>query len=445
MDDSTITSSKSELEPSTTVDRSHVTEEPDDDMSVKAARFLRLLWTKRRVLFFVLTVGISLSLASAFIEPNQYTATTTLMPPDNTSSYSSMLSLLTSSSSAASLGSEALGLNTPGELFVAILGSRNVLNAQIKQFDLMGYYKVRLAEDARKALLTDTKVVQDRKSGVITISVTVRQPDLAAKLAQGYVAELNRVMMNNSTSSARRERIFLEGRIKEVKQQLDDSATALSRFSTKSGAIDVPAQAKSMMDAGVRLQAELIDGRGRLAALRQVYSEDNARVRAAEARIEELQRQINAMGGMSKVAEAGSDAKVSAYPTVRDLPALGVTYYDLERTLKVDEALWENLTKQYEVARVQEAQQIPTLRVLDVATVPERKSGPSRRFIVTVGFVVSLISAVILVLAIKIWEDTDPGEEPKKLALEVIDGVLDRRLWIWKVPLLKQFRSLLNR
>jgi capsule polysaccharide export protein KpsE/RkpR len=294
--------------------------------------------------------------------------------------------------------------------------------------------------DARKSLEGNTKVAQDRKSGIISISVTDVNPLLASNIAQGYVVELNRVVTDNSTSSARRERIFLEGRVKDVKQQLDDSAKALSQFSTKSGAIDIVSQEKSMVEAGLRLQGELAEGRSQLAALRQTYSEDNPRVRAAEARNAELQQQTDELGGRHPLPDSKADASKSAYPSADELPALGLTYFDLERKMRVDESLWEALTKQYEMARVEEAEQIPTLRVLDAANIPERKSGPSRRLIVLTGALLSLLAALIAVFALNFWREMDPEEEPKKLIAEAVGAAADGRRWYWSLPGMRRIR-----
>ena len=71
----------------------------------------------------------------------------------------------------------------------------------------------------------------------------------------------------------------------------------------------------------------------------------------------------------------------------------------------VEEALWEALTKQYEAAKVQEAKEIPTVRVLDVANVPQRKSSPARSDIVIFGAMLSLFAACISVLAMSAWEE----------------------------------------
>ena len=58
----------------------------------------------------------------------------------------------------------------------------------------------------------------DRKSGIITVSVRDLNPNMACTIAQSYVLELNRVLNDDTTSSARRERIFLEERVKDIKQ-----------------------------------------------------------------------------------------------------------------------------------------------------------------------------------------------------------------------------------
>jgi uncharacterized protein involved in exopolysaccharide biosynthesis len=334
----------------------------------------------------------------------------------------------------ARIGSEALGLSVPGELFVGILQSRSVSDSLITRFNLLQYYNAHLMEDARRSLAANTKIESDRKSGIISISFTANNPILASNIAHQYVVELNRVVNESSASSARRERIFLETRLKDVKQELDDSAKALSQFSTKSRTIDMPTQAKSMVDAGLKLQGELIESRSELAALRQTYSEDNSRVRAVEARNAELQRQMNELDGLNRKSGASDETDKSGYPSAIELPSLGLTYYDLDRKMRVDEALWEALTKQYETAKVEEAAETPTVRVLDTANVPERKSGPHRSMILMVGGLLSLLAACASVLALSIWEGMAPEDEPKKLICETAGAVMNRQRWYWSMP-----------
>ena len=434
MDDSQIETLESELSQQADEIESADLEEAGEPLLAKFTLFLRVCWARRKMIAMIVAAGILISLADALLEPNVYSSTTTLMPPDSSSPYYDVMGLLSPSSGAASLSSEVLGLNTPGDLFTGILESRNVQDGLIARFDLVHHYKAGFPDEARKVLTAQTKIDQDRQSGVISISVSTDDPTLAAKLAQGYVEELNRVVTDDSTSAARRERVFLEERVKEVKQDLDESAKALSQFSTKTKAIDVTSQAKSMMDAEAKLEGDLMDGRSQLAALRQTFSEDNNLVKAAEARNAELQREINSTGGTADRNGSGAAAGGSVYPTVGELPALGLTYYDLERKVTVDEALWEALTKEYETAKFEEAREIPTLHVLDAAEVPRTKSGPNRKLIMVVGTLISFVLACLLVLVLTYWERMDPGREPKRMLTEIRDTAFNAQRWYWSLP-----------
>lgn len=408
--------------------------EMGETLTLRIIRFLRLCWVKRRMFFAILTTGILLSFLDATLPPNIYTSTTTLMPPDSTASSSNLLGLLSSTGSAASVGSAALGIKTPGAVFVGILGSRTVQNSLVTRFDLFHIYKSPLSEDACKQLASNTHIAEDIKSGIISISVEANNPILASKITQGYVDELNYIVTNNSTSAARRERIFLEERLKEIKQDLDNSAMALSQFSAKHRTIAMPSQAMAMVDAGLRMQAELATARSELVELQQTYSADNVRVRAARARVEELQSQMNKISGLNQASGSTANKNGADYPSVGELPALGLTYSDLERRVTVEEALWEALTKQYETAKVQEAKEISTVRVLDAASVPQHKSGPSRRSIVTVGTLLSICAACFFVLASSRWAEMDPHDERKILVADIVNTTFNSQAWIWRVP-----------
>jgi uncharacterized protein involved in exopolysaccharide biosynthesis len=406
--------------------------EGGEAISLQITRFLRLIWVKRRMVFGILATGMLLSLLCALSLPSMYTSTTTLMPSDSSSSSANLMSLLSSAGPVASIGSGALGIKTPGAVFVGILGSRNVQEGVVKQFDLAHHYKTRFVEDACKRLAAASSIKEDPKNGIITISVKANDPALASKIAQGYVTELDRVVTNNSTSAARRERMFLEGRLKEIKQNLDDSAKTLSQFSTKNKTIDIPSQGKAMVESELKLQDQMAIARSELAGLQQSYSADNVRVRAAHARIAELQREIDKTMGTAE--EPKSETSDSAYPSLSELPSLGVTYYDLERKMRVQEALWEALTKQYEAARVQEAKEIPAVRVLDAANVPERKSPSARKIIVILGTAFSFLIACVVVFVTNVWEEMDPQNEGKVLVTEVWNGTLNSLAWVCHLP-----------
>ena len=102
--------------------------------------------------------------------------------------------------------------------------------------------------------------------------------------------------------------------------------------------------------------------------------------------MDELKHQLEKLGGKGEsMTDASSQPGDSLYPSIRKLPLLGVTYADLYRRTKIQEAVLETLTKEYEMAKVQEAKEIPTVKVLDPANVPDKKSFPPRTLMVLSG------------------------------------------------------------
>ena len=109
-------------------------------------------------------------------------------------------------------------------------------------------------------------------------------------------------------------------------------------------------------------------------------------MRSAQARVTELEDQLKKVGGKGEsTTPENSTQDDSLYPSIRKLPLLGVTYADLYRKTKVQEAVFETLTEEYELAKVQEAKEIPSVKVLDSPNVPERKSFPPRTLITLLG------------------------------------------------------------
>jgi len=383
---------------------------------------LRLFWENRRLLSRAAIVGLFASVLIAFVIPVRYQSVTRLMPPDDQSSSGlGTLAAMAGSSGASGLAGMAgdlLGIKSSGDLFIGVLGSDTIQDDLIHQFQLMKVYHDSKIEDARKDLAEHTAISADRKSGIISIAVTDHDPKRAAAMAQAYVSELNVLVAQLSTSSARRERVFLEGRLQKVKGDLDSAEQNFSIFASKNTAIDIPEQGKAMVDAAATLQGQLIAAQAELSGLQQIYTDNNVRVRAAEAHVEELQKKLNEIGG----AGTGSDSanNDSLYPSIRKLPLLGVTYADLYRQTKIQETVYELLTQQYELAKVQEAKEIPTVKVLDPAMVPTKKSFPPRSIIAVLGTMLGLTLAMTWIAGKTRWDAVDASDPRKAFAAEVV-------------------------
>jgi capsule polysaccharide export protein KpsE/RkpR len=384
------------------------------------------LWSRRKDLARFVASGAAASILIAVLIPSRFTSTTRLMPPD--SGPGQGLAMFAAAAgrlggNLGSIGNELLGLKTSDDLFAGVLLSRTVQDDLITKFDLRKVYGERRWIDARKELTRDTDVGIDRKSGILTIQVTDRDPKRACAMAQEYVSQLNNVVTQLNTSSAHRERIFLEERLSEVKQELEASEKEFSQFASKNGAIDIKEQGKAMVEAAALLEGQLIAARTELQGLRQIFTDNNVRVRSSQARVNELELQIRKMGGTASAAENAASPDNAVYPSIRKLPLLGVTYADLFRHTKVEEAVFETLTQQYELAKVQEAKEVPSVKVLDPADVPEKKVFPPRTLLVLTGTLLALAVGVLWVLLSDRWRKIDPQDPGKLLALEVVKSV----------------------
>jgi capsule polysaccharide export protein KpsE/RkpR len=329
------------------------------------------------------------------------------MPPDSQalSSPSMLNALVGAGSIAPSLAGGLMSTRTPGATFIGILDSQTAQDDIINRFDLRRVYHRKFYFDTRKILTERTTIVEDKKSGIISIAVMDRDRYRARDLAEANVEELDKLVNRESTSSARRERIFLEERIKSVKSDLDASSRALSQFSSRNATMDPQKQGEATVEAAGRLQGELIAAESELSGLKAQYTDDNMRVREVRGRIDELQSQLRKMSGVGDNVK-GADLKADQFlPSVRKLPLLGFTYYDLYRQVTMQGAIYETLTKQYELAKVQEAKEIPPVKVLDEPELPERKSFPNRKIIVLLGTLVAASAGIAwIIIGRKLWD-----------------------------------------
>jgi len=401
-----------------------------------------LLWRKRRTLARTAGVSLVLALVIAFTMPKQYQSSARIMPPGNSSGGALLAALAARAgggglSSLGALAGGFLGGGGNTALFIDLLRSGTVSGRLIDRFDLLHIYHARYRIDAAKHLTRCTKIVDDKKSGVITLTFTDTDPVRARDIAQGYLDELNQLVNRTNTSSAHQERLFIEERLHGVKDDLEKAQQRLSDFSSTHATIDIKEQTRAMVDAASRLQAQSIVEQSMLDSLRQVYGDENVRVRSAQARIGVLQAEIAKMGGSSKVlpsedGSSGADDSSSSHGDdfnlpLRQLPRLAVPYTNLYREVQVQEAVFQLLTQQYEMARIQEAKDVPVVSVIDAPGIPEKKSFPPRLLLAILLTAVSVVFTSVLLLFQSQWLLV-PAEDPLKVLVRQIGNSAHQQL-----------------
>lgn len=392
-----------------------------------------LFWDHRHIFFRVAMVVFVLSILLVLFLPKEYVSMARIMPPEQGGNSAAMLAALVGKGSTgggglAGLAGSLLGAKNNGAQFVALLHSGTISGHLIDQFDLQRVYHKRYRLDAAKRLGYLTKITEDTKSGVITIVVTDETRERARDLAQGYLDGLNNIVARVNTSSAHREREFIEQRLNTVQAELQRAQLALSDFSSKNTTIDIREQTRATVEAGAKLEGQLIAGESELDSLRQVYGNQNVRVRAAEARNATLQRELQRANGQSGQDLDGKDIDANhPYPALRQLPQLGVQWANLYRNVRVHETVFDLLSEEYETARIEEVKSIPTVSVIDFPGLPERRSGPHRTLIVLISTFLSAVVTAIYLLARRSWLAMD-NLDPRRVLATRIGTTIQNRL-----------------
>jgi capsule polysaccharide export protein KpsE/RkpR len=401
--------------------RNYPVEVPADDNHYGWVPNTSLLWDRRRTLVKVFVWSLLLSLLIALLIPKQYESTTRMMPPEQQGMGAAMLAALAGKAMPGALGALAgnvLGMKDSGALFVDLLGSGTIEGALVDRFNLQKLYRTRYRQDALKKLKHRTEITQDRKSGVITIVVTDTDRARARDMAQAYLDQLDSLLIRVNTSAARREREFIEQRLGSVQNDLEKAQVALSDFASKNTTLDIKEQTKAMVEAGAKLQAQLVVAHAEADSLAQFYGQDNVRMRAANARAGELEKELKRLGGTATPSgeELGSD---ELYPPLRQLPVLAVRWADLYRQVKVKETVYDLLTEQYELARIEEVKSIPSVRVIDAPSWPEKKSFPPRLILILVLTTLSVCGAGLTMVMQDRWQRLGTHDARKQLARRV--------------------------
>lgn len=386
----------------------------DVDDSVKLLD-LALVFAARK--WFIILFSFSAAVLTAIlvlIMPVTYTGTTTMMPPQQEqSSAMAMLGQLGGLASIAGGGGAAsmLGLKNPDDLYIGLLQSETVMDGIIRRFDLIRLYKAKKLSDARNVLKSMTKITSE-KSSLIIISVEDHDAKRAAAMANAYVAGLHELMSHLALTSAAQRRMFFEQQVNQEKEKLADAEVALEKTEMKTGIIQPQGQAQAVIATIMQLRAQISAHEVELEALRTSATDRNPEVITLQSQIVALQSQL---ADFEKGHPGAAAIEGNVLTPTSEVPAASLEYLRRMRDVRYEETLFEFMTQQYEMAKVDEARQSQVIQVVDPALVPDRRSWPHRTLLTLLAFILAAMIASFWVILQSAYEHRmeDPEEAAK--------------------------------
>lgn len=355
----------------------------DDEAPVSLFDVLMTLAKHRRRIALATFAGAGLAAVIAFTATDIYTASTRILPPQPAqSSASAMFAQLGAMGGAA--GALA-GLKNPNDLYIGMLRSRTLLDAMVKRFDLVKAFGAANATAARGMLMGASKIYAG-KDGLIAVEVDHADPKFAALLANGYVEELHQLTQSLAVSEASQRRLFFERQLKNARDTLTGAELALKQLQEKSGVVMLSEQSRASVEAVANVRGQMAAKEIQIQSMRAFATSGHPDLKFAQQELESLRSQLAKI----KNSEPG-DAMLAP----SKIPAEALEYVRRLREVRYAETIFEVLSRQYEVARIDEGRDASLIQVLDVAVPPEIRSGPKRRIIVVLGAVLAMVLAMI--------------------------------------------------
>ncbi|MBZ0158527.1 MAG: hypothetical protein K8I29_20210 [Alphaproteobacteria bacterium] len=380
----------------------HVNLSQGDDINLLD---LLIVLAKRKRLIIGITLGAAVvtAIISLIMTPI-YRAETKILPPQQQASMASQM--LSQLGAAAGLAGSSLGIKNPNDMYIEILRSRQILDRMIERFNLIEAYRTKSRENVRIFLMSALSVRDNKKSGIITVSVEDKDPQKAAEMANAFVEELRSFTKGLAVTEAAQRRFFFEEQLKDTKAALIRAEEAMKGFQERTGAVKIDAQASAVIEGISQLRAQIAAKEVQVRVMRTYATAQNPAIQRAEEELKELREQLGRL-------ESKNTGHNTIVPT-GSIPSVGTEYARKMRDLKFNETLYELLLKQYEVAKLDEARDATLIQVIDKAVQPEKRVKPKRRQMVMVALVTGFFLSIFAAFFIEYKEKASSDPENKE-------------------------------
>jgi capsule polysaccharide export protein KpsE/RkpR len=357
---------------------------------------------KKLLLSLGLAVAVLTYLGVYVLIPEEFEATATIVPAEDTSL--GALSALMRNFSSLPMGLGGAKKTTEMDRYTTIIMSRSTVEGMIDHFRLDTLYRFENREAAVKTvrkMITTTITMEN----AYELKVRARRPQLAADLTNYLVRRVNDKIVELNVGKSHDNRLFLEQRYAEIRQDLQRAEDSLKVFQQKYGVFEAKEQVRSTLAALTKLESEQAVKQVELALVKNVYGTSSPQYANAHVSLAEFTSKLEDL-------RKGRDPASLLIP-IDKIPAQGLAYFRLFRRVEIGNKLLEFIIPLYEQAKFEEKKDTPILQVIDDAVPPLKKAYPQRLFLT----LVITVAAMLITLLALILREVVRGSASPRVAL----------------------------
>ena len=346
---------------------------------------------RKFIISFVLIVSIAAVIFS-MLSPKYWASTVVVAVSSNSAAFPGVLGSLISNYSPG-LGS--LAGNDEADMQGKILQSRDFAERAIRKFDLLKYFEytnkmwdkdsLRVMDNSVKKLFKNVlKIEIDEVTGTISISATTKNRILSRNLVNYFVEELDRYNRATRISKGREKRVFLETRMLQLETDIDKGAEDLAAFQQKNHLINMDEQVSAAIGAFSEVVKQKVQVATELEFVLSYMSEDSPKVLEYKKRLESINIQIEKM----------QNDNFSKYiPNFDDVNGLTLVFMKKKMKLEILNQTYETILPQYELAKLEEINDLTSIQYIQRATLDGIREKPKRAAICLISFMCAFIFA----------------------------------------------------
>lgn len=269
-------------------------------------------------------------------------------------------------------------------LYETILLSRKCIEETILKFDLMEENKEKYMQEAVKHYREEyIELTKDKIAGTLTIGVYNKNPQKAKDIVDFLVYQLNKINVELSVQNAKNNREFIEGRYKQIKQDLTFAEDSLQRYQEQFG-IAPDITVKAAVQTEIMLEGDIKSEEIKLDLLKKMLSPNQTEVLLQDEKIAVMK---------SKLDEIRNSSDNNSSLKLHGKPEVVMNFLRLQRNVEIHNKILAFILPIYEQAKIDEKKDTPVVLILDQSSLPEKKTKPKRLLMISIitlfGFIVT--------------------------------------------------------